>query len=121
MVRLALLIVASLAVAGCASQTPPPRDNLDPLFRGRAGTGQYPVDPADLERKAPTARARRNAPPEPPPPEPGKDAPLPCKHQWEFLDQQTHAYVNREGAPMLCTPRYCTQCGLLIHECGRGR
>jgi hypothetical protein len=114
------VLACALAMASCAPSTPAPRANLDPLFRGSGGTGEYPVDPAELDRRAPTPRVRRGDPPPAPPlPEPGRDASLPCKHTWEWLDRETHPYVNRDGSITLCTPRVCTQCGLLIHECGR--
>ena len=102
----------------CASKTPAPRTNLDPLFHAPSGTGEYPVDPATLERQAHALGAAGPAPAV----GPANDAPEPCKHTWQYLDQQTHTYIDREGSIALCTPRYCTQCGMVIHECStRGR
>jgi hypothetical protein len=79
------------------------------------------VDTAELDRQQSAFRPRRGVPPQPPTPS-GEVKAEPCKHTWQYLNQQTHAYIDREGSPALCTPRYCTQCGLLIHECStRGR
>jgi hypothetical protein len=111
------VLFGSLVLAACASSAPAPRTNLDPLFRAPAGTGEYPVDPATLDRRQHALRTRRGEAQEPPQPE--KDAAQPCKHTWQFLDRQTHPYVTRDGSIALCTPRVCTQCGLVQHECTR--
>ena len=118
MAKFVLLVVASLGILGCAPSAPKPRQNLDPLFYSSGGGGEYPVDPAEIERQQAAFRPRRAVPPEPP----AEVKAEPCKHTWQFLNDQTHAYIDREGSPALCTPRYCTQCGMLIHECSkRGR
>lgn len=103
---LLVLLLACTALAACA-QPAASRGDLDPLFRGSAGSGEHEFDPATLPRP-------RRAP------EAAPDAPPACEHVWESDDRATHAYVDRlTGLPALCTPIRCRLCGEVRHECQR--
>lgn len=109
---LSALLLALLASA-CASPTPAPRSNLDPLYHGATGEGEYEVDPATA------ALARRGPGRAPPtPPGAGPEEAQPCRHLYEQVD--THAYVDPEtGFPSLCAVSRCVHCGRVVHDCAR--
>ena len=103
-------LLAVLAGPGCTSSTPSPRQNLDPLYHGASGAGEYEVDPAmaALARRGP-ART-----PEKPPPAAEK----PCEHVYEQVD--THPYLDPEtGMPSMCVVSRCVRCGRVVHDCNR--
>lgn len=50
-----------------------------------------------------------------------KPEPASCSHAWEAVSQGTHAYPDPSDplgmSVAICTPVYCTKCGLVRHEC----
>ena len=50
-----------------------------------------------------------------------KTDPSSCDHAWEAVSQGTHAYADPSDplgmSVAICTPVYCTKCGLVRHEC----
>ena len=111
--RLAAALGAVLLAGACASPAPAPRANLDPLYHGVTGEGEYDVDPrtAALAQRGPA----RSPPPEPPA---RSDVQQPCAHDWEQIG--THLFTDDStGMPSLCAVNRCTKCGQVIHDCQR--
>lgn len=103
-------VALATALAGCA-QPAASRDDLAPLFRGTAGSGEYEFDPATLPKPKP-AHA------------PDEQRPEACDHVWMAVRDATHGYTDPlTGMPALCTPLQCATCGEVRHEClgRRGR
>lgn len=105
---LALTVGVLLGLAGCA-QPSASRSDLNPLFRGTSGAGEYEFDPATLPKPRPRSPAEAERPPA-------------CDHVWQADDRAMHSFIDPlTGMPAICVPIRCLTCGEVRHECLRKR